>query len=158
MIISFIGIWCVRVPIALVCGKLLHLDVTFIWMAIALDQIVRILINMTVFHKKEGAGSGGRRPGGQSRKLRHSACTAESDDKRHGPGHAFCCKPGSGEQGRQIPFCQPEGLLEADRRVRAGGQRLGLGEIELDGVEHLPAEQLLKYLDRIGCAEAVPAR
>ena len=53
MIISFIGIWCVRVPIALVCGKLLHLDVTFIWMAIALDQIVRILINMTVFHKKK---------------------------------------------------------------------------------------------------------
>ena len=26
---------------------------TFIWMAIALDQIVRILINMTVFHKKK---------------------------------------------------------------------------------------------------------
>ena len=46
------GIWCVRVPMSVICGKLLHLDLSFIWVAIALDQIVRILINMAIFQKK----------------------------------------------------------------------------------------------------------
>lgn len=52
MTVSFVGIWCVRVPMSVICGKLLHLDLSFIWVAIALDQIVRILINMAIFQKK----------------------------------------------------------------------------------------------------------
>ena len=31
MLVSFIGIWCVRVPMALLCAWVLHLDITFIW-------------------------------------------------------------------------------------------------------------------------------
>ena len=52
MIVSFIGIWCVRVPIALICGKWLGWDISFIWIAIALDQIVRISISLLIFRKK----------------------------------------------------------------------------------------------------------
>ena len=52
MMISFIGIWCVRVPISVVFGKLLGWDISFVWIAIALDQIVRILLSIGVFQKK----------------------------------------------------------------------------------------------------------
>lgn len=53
MIVSFIGIWCVRVPMAVICGSVLKLDITFIWWAISLDQIVRILISIGIFKKKD---------------------------------------------------------------------------------------------------------
>lgn len=69
MIVSFVGIWCVRVPMAVICGKLLHLDISFIWVAIALDQIVRILLSMAIFRKKrvldvvsDGRGASLREP------------------------------------------------------------------------------------------------
>ncbi len=52
MIISFVGIWCVRVPISVVFGKLLGWDISVVWIAIALDQIVRILLSMGIFQKK----------------------------------------------------------------------------------------------------------
>ena len=52
MIISFVGIWCVRVPISVVFGKLLGWDISGVWIAIALDQIVRILLSMGIFQKK----------------------------------------------------------------------------------------------------------
>lgn len=52
MIISFVGIWCVRVPISVVFGKLLGWDISVVWIAIALDQIVRILLSMRIFQKK----------------------------------------------------------------------------------------------------------
>lgn len=52
MMISFIGIWCVRVLISVVFGKLLGWDISFVWIAIALDQIVRILLSIGVFQKK----------------------------------------------------------------------------------------------------------
>ena len=53
MLVSFIGIWCVRVPMALLCAWVLHLDITFIWWAITLDQIARILISIGIFKKKD---------------------------------------------------------------------------------------------------------
>ncbi|MEA4920239.1 MAG: MATE family efflux transporter [Clostridiaceae bacterium] len=53
MFVSFIGIWCVRVPMALICAWLLHLDITFIWWAITVDQITRILISIGIFKKKD---------------------------------------------------------------------------------------------------------
>lgn len=53
MLVSFIGIWCVRVPMALICANVLKLDITFIWWAITIDQIVRILLSMGIFKKKD---------------------------------------------------------------------------------------------------------
>ena len=53
MLVSFIGIWCVRVPMSLICAWVLHLDITWIWWAIACDQITRILISIGIFKKKD---------------------------------------------------------------------------------------------------------
>jgi len=53
MLVSFIGIWCVRVPMSLICANLLHLDITFIWWAITMDQVTRILISIGIFKKKD---------------------------------------------------------------------------------------------------------
>lgn len=52
MFISFVGIWLVRVPISVLCGWVLHWDIKYIWIAIAVDQIVRILISFVIFEKK----------------------------------------------------------------------------------------------------------
>lgn len=52
MLVSFVGIWCVRVPISVIFGKLLGWDISFVWIAIALDQIVRILLSIGIFQKK----------------------------------------------------------------------------------------------------------
>jgi len=53
MLVSFIGIWCVRVPMSLICAWVLHLDITWIWWAITIDQITRILISIGIFKKKD---------------------------------------------------------------------------------------------------------
>ena len=53
MTVSFIGIWCVRVPLALLAAKVLHLDITAIWWAISIDQLVRISISIGYFYKKD---------------------------------------------------------------------------------------------------------
>ncbi len=53
MLVSFIGIWCVRVPMSLICARLLHLDITAIWWAITLDQVTRIVISISIFKKKD---------------------------------------------------------------------------------------------------------
>ena len=53
MMVSFVGIWLVRVPLAFIFGWVLHLDIHFIWIAIALDQVSRLAISFFVFkHKK----------------------------------------------------------------------------------------------------------
>jgi len=53
MTVSFIGIWCVRVPLALLAARVLHLDITAIWWAISIDQLVRIAISIGYFYKKD---------------------------------------------------------------------------------------------------------
>lgn len=53
MAVSFVGIWIVRVPLAFLFGWILHLDITFIWLAIALDQITRLLLSMLIFYRKK---------------------------------------------------------------------------------------------------------
>ncbi|GHU79551.1 MATE efflux family protein [Clostridia bacterium] len=45
MYIAFIGIWCVRIPLALLFGAVLHLDIRFVWSAIAVDHLTRAAIN-----------------------------------------------------------------------------------------------------------------
>ena len=52
MIISFSGIWLVRVVLCCLAGWVLHWPLTAIWWAIALDQIVRVAISIFVFYKK----------------------------------------------------------------------------------------------------------
>ncbi len=53
MVVSFIGIWCVRVPLALLAANVFHWDINAIWWAITLDQVTRILISIAVFKKKD---------------------------------------------------------------------------------------------------------
>ena len=53
MTISFIGIWCVRVPLALLSAWVFHLDITAIWWTITIDQISRILLSIAIFKKKD---------------------------------------------------------------------------------------------------------
>ncbi|MBQ1250447.1 MAG: MATE family efflux transporter [Clostridia bacterium] len=53
MTVSFIGIWCVRVPLALLSAWVLKLDITAIWWIISLDQLVRISISIGYFYKKD---------------------------------------------------------------------------------------------------------
>lgn len=42
MYITFLGIWAVRVPIAVLAGWVFKADIAWIWTAIALDQVVRL--------------------------------------------------------------------------------------------------------------------
>lgn len=51
MVISAVGIWGVRVPMALICGWLLHLDIRFLWIAIALDQCTRFTLAAIQFRR-----------------------------------------------------------------------------------------------------------
>ena len=53
MTVSFIGIWCVRVPLALLSAWVLKLDITAIWWIISLDQLVRISISIGYFYRKD---------------------------------------------------------------------------------------------------------
>ncbi|HKM01995.1 MAG TPA: MATE family efflux transporter [Sedimentibacter sp.] len=49
MIISFVGIWVVRVPLALIFTYVLKLDVMFIWYSMAIDQILKFIISAIIF-------------------------------------------------------------------------------------------------------------
>lgn len=53
MIISFIGIWLVRVPMALIFTYVLKLDVTFIWLSMAADQVFKFTASALVFKAKK---------------------------------------------------------------------------------------------------------
>lgn len=53
MIISFLGIWVIRVPLALVFAYVLKLDIVFIWLCMAIDQIFKCIISATVFKMKK---------------------------------------------------------------------------------------------------------
>ncbi len=53
MIISFIGIWAVRVPLALLFTYVLKLDIMFIWFCMAIDQIVKFLLSLAIFKIKK---------------------------------------------------------------------------------------------------------
>lgn len=53
MIISFLGIWVIRVPLALVFAYVLKLDIVFIWLCMAIDQIFKCTISATVFKVKK---------------------------------------------------------------------------------------------------------
>lgn len=52
MIISFIGIWIIRIPLALLCTYVFKFDILAIWLCIAFDQFIRILISYMVFKKR----------------------------------------------------------------------------------------------------------
>jgi len=52
MYISFAGIWLVRVPLVVLFGWVLRLDISFIWMAIIADHILRISVNVIYARRK----------------------------------------------------------------------------------------------------------
>ncbi len=52
MVISFTGIWLVRVALCCLSGWVFHWDITALWWAIALDQLVRVLFSIIFFWKK----------------------------------------------------------------------------------------------------------
>ena len=53
MYFSFIGIWIVRVPMAVICAWVLHLGIEYVWWAISLDQITRITLSMLYIWRKK---------------------------------------------------------------------------------------------------------
>lgn len=53
MIIQFIGIWLVRVPLALLFTYVLKLDVIFIWLTMAADQVFKFLVSVIIFKLKK---------------------------------------------------------------------------------------------------------
>jgi putative MATE family efflux protein len=53
MIIQFIGIWCVRVPMALIFTYYLKLDVIFIWLTMAADQIFKFTLSTIIYKVKK---------------------------------------------------------------------------------------------------------
>jgi putative MATE family efflux protein len=53
MIISFIGIWVVRVPLALLFTYVLKLDIIFIWLCMAIDQVFKCAISAVIFKVKK---------------------------------------------------------------------------------------------------------
>jgi putative MATE family efflux protein len=53
MIISFIGIWVVRVPLALLFAYVFKLDIIFIWLCMAIDQVFKCAISAIVFKVKK---------------------------------------------------------------------------------------------------------
>ncbi|WP_313370823.1 MATE family efflux transporter, partial [Sedimentibacter sp.] len=53
MIISFIGIWVVRVPLSLLSAYVLKLDVIFIWLCMGLDQVFKFTLSTIVFKLKK---------------------------------------------------------------------------------------------------------
>lgn len=53
MIISFIGIWIVRVPLALLFAYVLKLDIIFIWLCMAIDQVFKCAMSAIIFKVKK---------------------------------------------------------------------------------------------------------
>lgn len=53
MIISFLGIWVIRVPLALLFAYVLKLDIIFIWFCMALDQIFKFIFSVIIFKIKK---------------------------------------------------------------------------------------------------------
>lgn len=52
MLIQFVGIWCVRVPMALIFTYVFKLDVIFIWLSMAADQIFKFAVSALVYKVK----------------------------------------------------------------------------------------------------------
>lgn len=53
MIIQFVGIWCVRVPMALIFTYILKLDVMYIWLSMAADQIFKFTLSAIIYKVKK---------------------------------------------------------------------------------------------------------
>lgn len=53
MLISFVGIWVVRVPLSLVIAYVFKLNIIFIWLCMAVDQIFRCILSTIVFKVKK---------------------------------------------------------------------------------------------------------
>lgn len=53
MIISFMGIWAVRVPLSLLFAYVFKLDILFIWFCMAIDQIFKFSFSFIVFKIKK---------------------------------------------------------------------------------------------------------
>ena len=53
MIISFFGIWVIRVPLSLLFAYILKFDIVFIWLCMAIDQIFKFIVSAIVFKVKK---------------------------------------------------------------------------------------------------------
>ncbi|MDD4779750.1 MAG: MATE family efflux transporter [Tissierellia bacterium] len=53
MLISFFGIWVVRIPLALLFAYVLKLNIIFIWICMDIDQITKCIISAVVFKIKK---------------------------------------------------------------------------------------------------------
>ena len=52
MIVAGIGIWGIRVPLGILVTWVLHVDITWLWIAFLLDNMIRLIINLIYFRHK----------------------------------------------------------------------------------------------------------
>ncbi|WP_392486776.1 MATE family efflux transporter [Haloimpatiens sp. FM7315] len=52
MIVSGIGLWCIRIPASLICAYVLNIDIVFVWVAMGIDLAIRFLISLTIYKSK----------------------------------------------------------------------------------------------------------
>nr|WP_312577480.1 MATE family efflux transporter [Sedimentibacter sp.] len=53
MVISFLGIWVIRVPLSMIFAHVLKLNIIYIWLCIDIDQIFRCILSAIVFKTKK---------------------------------------------------------------------------------------------------------
>lgn len=53
MIISFLGIWVIRVPLSFIFAYVLKLDIIYIWLCMDADQIVKFTISAVIYKAKK---------------------------------------------------------------------------------------------------------
>jgi len=69
MVISFTGLWLVRVVLCCLTGWVFHWSISAIWWSFVLDQTVRAAISMFVFWKKKAYHAAGPEPGQAMRSI-----------------------------------------------------------------------------------------
>jgi len=52
MIVAGAGIWGIRVPLGILVTWVLHVDITWLWIAFLLDNMIRLVINLVYFRRK----------------------------------------------------------------------------------------------------------
>ena len=53
MFIAGFGIWIIRIPLCFLASTVFGINIISIWLIIALDQVVRFLLSVWIYHKKE---------------------------------------------------------------------------------------------------------
>jgi Na+-driven multidrug efflux pump len=51
MFTNLIGLWVVRVPMVILFGSVMHLNITFVWWVFNIDQWIRLLLSFFYYRR-----------------------------------------------------------------------------------------------------------